>query len=171
MRKLKTFTLSMVKRYPLLLFLLTTGYGAFSQAEANYDEAKVRQYVLPNALSMPDGRLAKSVADWEKVVRPKTVSLVAQTIYGVTPSQSISLRFDQVNVKIEARNGKAIRKRINIIFNDYPLLPPIEVLLYIPKAATKPVPVFVCLNFVGNQGVTDETDLPVSDRWMMNSFA
>ena len=150
-------------RYMLLLAL--TAHLGYAQPGAHHDEAKVEPYVLPQVLKMPDGKLAKTPAEWEQGVRPKTVELFARYVYGFTPTQPVTLRSDVVETK-EARNGKAIRKRINLYFREYPQLQPIELLLYIPKVATRPVPVFVCLNFAGNHGITEETDLPISDRWM-----
>jgi hypothetical protein len=149
----------------LFLLLSFTGQFAFSQGEATGGGAKGGTYVLPQVLQKPDGQLATTAKEWEQVVRPRTVSLFAELVYGTTPPQPVSLRFEVVETK-EARNGQAIRKRVNLWVKEYPQLPPIELLLYVPKAATKPVPVFVCLNFVGNHGITEETDLPVSDRWM-----
>lgn len=142
----------------------------FSQIfERNYDESKVGAYSLPDPLIMLDGAKITNVRQWEKQ-REYWIKLFSENMYGFTPQKKVELRFEVLETRRDALNNLAIRKRVNIYFNDYPNLLPIELVLYVPKSATKPVPVFLSLNFVGNHGITNETDIPVSDRWMQNGF-
>ena len=98
------------------------------------------------------------------------MQLFAENVYGKTPAQAVRLRFQTTSVDQSARNGLAIRKEVSIFFIDYPKLPPIDVLIYVPKGATKPVPVFMGLNFCGNHCVTTEPDIPLSTRWVGNAI-
>jgi hypothetical protein len=41
-----------------------------------------------------------------------------------------------------------------------------EILLYVPNGAKRPVPAFLGLNFRGNHGVTKEPGIPLSKEWM-----
>ncbi|MEL7589144.1 MAG: hypothetical protein AAGU19_20700 [Prolixibacteraceae bacterium] len=137
--------------------------------ERNYDESKVGSYRLPDPLITADGAKIANVRQWEKQ-REYWINLFSENMYGYTPRKKVRLRFEVVEEKNDALNDLAIRKRVNISFKDYPNLLPIELILYVPKSAKKPVSVFLSLNFVGNQGVTNEPDIPVSYRWMQSGF-
>ena len=155
----------------LLLSLITIQVAAAQMPPLvdNYDETKVGTYTLPDLLLMTNGKRVASRADWMRR-RTELIQLFAENVYGRTPTQPVRLRFQTTSVEPSARNGLAIRKQISIFFADYPQLPPIEVLLYTPKGATKPVPVFMGLNFCGNHCITAEPDIPLSTRWMHNAI-
>ena len=133
----------------------------------NYDETKVGTYTLPNALLSANGKPIKTHADWANR-RAELRQLFAENVYGQTPTKAVKLRFQTTNTENNALNGLAIRKQISIFFVDYPNLPPIDVLLYIPKNI-KAAPVFLGLNFCGNHCVTTEADIPLSSRWMITN--
>ncbi|WP_077920650.1 acetylxylan esterase [Spirosoma sp. 209] len=151
----------------LLLTLLQPALGQAPEPPANYDEAKVGTYTLPDPLVSKAGKRISSPADWQKR-RTELLQLFADNVYGQTPAQAVKLRFQVSNIDQAALNGLATRKQISIFFADYPQLPPIDVLLYIPKSAQKPAPVFLGLNFCGNHCVTTEADIPLSTRWVSN---
>lgn len=132
----------------------------------NYDEAKVGTYKLPNPLTSNTGKPVKTRADWESR-RTELIQLFAENVYGQTPKQTIKLRFQTTAVDSSALNGLAIRKMVSIFFVDYPQVPSIDVLLYLPKSK-KVAPVFLGLNFCGNHCVTTEADIPLSTRWMIS---
>src|ERR1700712_1285535 len=133
----------------LFLFLLLIGQISMAQEPvANYDEAKIPPYTLPDVLTAVNGNKIKTTKDWE-ANRPALLQLFAENIYGTTPKIALKQHFVVTNVKNDALNGKAIRKLVSIFFDDYPQLGSIDVLLYIPKNAINPAPVFVGLNFEG----------------------
>ncbi|AEI49697.1 glucuronyl esterase domain-containing protein [Runella slithyformis] len=151
------------------LVLLLSGFivNIYAQiSETNYDESKVPPYSLPDALIKSDGNKIKTGRQW-KTQRNFWINLFSEYMYGYTPKKDIKLRFQTLDIKNDALNNQAIRKRVNIYIADYPMLKPIELLLYVPKFAKKPVPVFISLNYVGNHGITFENDIPLSERWML----
>ena len=135
----------------------------------NYDETKVGTYTLPDLMLTAGGKRVTDKAGWTSR-RAELLRLFAENVYGKTPAQPVRLRFQTTSVEQSARNGLAIRKQVSIFFADYPQLPPIEVLLYIPKGATKRVPVMMGLNFCGNHCVTTEPDIALSTRWVGNAI-
>ncbi|MCY7356163.1 MAG: acetylxylan esterase, partial [Rudanella sp.] len=140
----------------------------------NYEEQQVGYYSLPDPLQLPKGKRITTTQQWE-TQRAYWLGQFAEHVYGRTPAQPVTLRYETCNEVSDARGGKAIRKQIAIHFVEYPQLPPIELLLYIPKklaesVPNKPVPVFLGLNFCGNHCVSTETDLPLSDRWVDNTI-
>ncbi|AKD58308.1 glucuronyl esterase domain-containing protein [Spirosoma radiotolerans] len=152
-----------------LAVALLTGHftnGQVAESVYNYDETKVGTYKLPNPLINASGKAIKTRAEWA-TRRIELLQLFAENVYGKTPKQTVRLRFQTTSVDSSALNGLAIRKLISIKFVDYPKLPSIDVLLYVPKGR-KAAPVFLGLNFCGNHCVTTEADLPLSTRWMMS---
>ena len=153
---------------PLIIGLICQTYAQTPAPTFNYDEAKVGAYTLPDPLQTLAGTRVSNKAEWARR-RAEIIQLFAENVYGQTPKQAVKLRFQTTQADNNALNGLAVRKQVSIFFTDYPQLPPIDVLLYIPKAARQPVPVFMGLNFCGNHCITTETDIPLSTRWMITN--
>jgi hypothetical protein len=136
---------------PLLLFCVTTGYGQ-EPPDTNYDESKVPKYVLPDPLVCEDGRAVTDTKMWKEVRRPEILRAFAASIYGRTPQFDIHARFETTSIEPKALDGLATRKEVRIRLFAEPDAPWIDVLVFIPNAAPKPVPAFLGLNY-GNQGV------------------
>ena len=154
----------------LLWLALATAHAAVCQTAEptyNYDEARVGTYTLPDPLRTNKGQQVTSPAEWARR-RTELLRLFAENVYGQTPAQAVKLRFQTTQTDENALSGLAVRKQVSIFFTDYPQVPPINVLLYIPKAAQRPAPVILGLNFCGNHCVTGESDIILSDRWMAN---
>lgn len=145
----------------IALFLAAVGCAtAQNPAGFNYDEAKVPPYQLPDVLSG-----AKSRRDWETKRRPELLKLFETEMYGRMEPRLKSTVFETVAVDESAYGGKAVRKRITALFAGKKDGPKMEILLYLPKQARGPVPVFVGLNFNGNHSVNDDGAVPVNEGW------
>ena len=120
-----------------------------------YDESKVPDYQLPDALMTKNGRPVRTVKEWEKKLRPELLELFASEIYGKAPvGRPSELHFNLLESG-EAFGGKAIRKQVRIWF-DAAETQGLTLLLYTPEAASGPVPVFLGANFQGNVSVTTD---------------
>ncbi|MCU0246584.1 MAG: acetylxylan esterase [Bryobacter sp.] len=131
------------------LFLLA-GAAWAQPAGFNYDESKVPPYTLPDLLGG-----AKTKADWLKKRRPEILEMFRAEMYGRTPSPPPKVTAEVVEIDENALGGKAIRKQVALRYNNRKDIPATNVLLYLPKSAKK-VPVFVGLNFQGNQTVHND---------------
>ena len=120
---------------------------------ANYDEAKVPLYTLPDVLAG-----VKSAAEW-KNRRAEIFQLFEREMYGRSGPKPTGVKFELLEVSRDALNGKAIRKQIKVD-------PGFELLLYLPRDAKGPVPVFLGMNYTGNHGVTSDPGVRVSTAWM-----
>ncbi|GAB2586126.1 acetylxylan esterase [Spirosoma areae] len=154
---------------PLFLTVICSAMAQTPEPVYNYDETKVGAYTLPDPFQTIAGKRVTNKNEWASR-RAELLQLFAEHVYGKTPQQATKLRVQLSHTDSSALNGLAIRKQVSIFFTDYPKLPPIEVLLYIPKAAKQPVPVFVGLNFCGNHCITTETDIALSTRWVGNAI-
>lgn len=119
----------------------------------NYDESKVKPYTLPEIK-------ARNTAEWEVCERPATLQHFKDCLYGKFPGRPDRLRTQLLSEKRDALDNTAIRREIRIVCEmadgrsfDF------DMLLYVPKNAVVPPPVFVGLNFSGNQYNTPEKDV------------
>jgi hypothetical protein len=87
-------------------------------------------------------------------------------VYGSFPHGPKSTRFEVIAEKNDAVNGKAIAKQVRIYFGNSSEY--MDMLLYLPVKASRPVPVFIGLNFMGNHTVLDDPWIPLTPRWVSN---
>jgi len=158
-----------------LLFLGVLLNGALSlvtptelqgAVEANYDEAKVPAYTLPDPLVDGAGRPVTTAAAWKESRRPEVLELFASQVYGRTPRYASRPIVEVVETDAGALDGVATRKQLAV----FPLGdregPRFDLLLYLPNRAAKPVPAFLGLNFSGNQTILNDPAILLSKAWM-----
>ncbi|MBP9901076.1 MAG: acetylxylan esterase [Verrucomicrobiota bacterium] len=142
--------------------------GILSQpAGANYDEANVPVYTLPDPLVCPDGTVVTNAVGWQEKRRPELVRLFEEQVYGRAPERPRAMRFETISVVTNALGGRATRKEVAIWFTGKKDGPSMNLLLYLPNAARQPVPAFLGLSFNGNHAITSEPDVRLSDRWLV----
>ena len=153
----------------VMRILLAIGVAAMlaagQQPEANYDEAKVPHYTLPDPLKMQDGTPVTSVKMWNERRRPELLKLFEENIYGRSPARPRKVFADTITATAPALGGKAIRKQVHVHFTDAKS-PGMDVLLYLPANHKGPVPVFVSLNFGGNQIVNADPAIRLTRSWV-----
>ena len=147
-------------RFPLqwfrLLALLTLVPVHADEAK-NHDldvvreESKVPPYELPSLLVSSEGRPITTPEEWFQVRRPQILALFGNLIYGVVPSPESPIRTTREVVKTDAEflGGTAIRKDVRIRFQNERGSAELGILVFLPRNATGPVPVFL-LNSFGN---------------------
>ncbi len=128
----------------------------------NYDEAKV------GSLPLPDLNLT-TADDWKKSRRGEILKLFQENVFGKTPGKIGTPKFEVTATKPDALGGLATRKFIHISLPEHPAWQGMDVMLYIPNEAKNPAPCFCGLSFGGNHAVSQETDIPLSTRWMRES--
>ena len=150
----------------LSLTLLLTPAAHAQRPKPNYDESQVPEFKLPNPLVTNKGKKVDSAKAWQQVRRPEILELFENEVYGKSPAAPKDMLFEVTSVKNDALGGKAIRKEVSVYFSGKKEEPRMDLLIYLPAKATKPVPVFMGLNFYGNHTITDETDVKLNDHWM-----
>ncbi len=131
----------------------------------NYDESKVPPYVLPDPLVFQDGTRVGKPEDWPRR-RAEILRLFEEHVYGKSPAPPEGMSFAVRSVDENAISGKAIRKEIVVRFSEDPDAPSMDILLYLPKEARRPTPIFLGLNFYGNHTICPDPGITLSDRWM-----
>lgn len=138
----------------LLAILLFSCSLHAQKRETNYDEAKVPAYELPDPLQFDDGREVRNARQWEKKRRPQVLEVFAQEMYGHMPARPEGLHFSTISEET-VYAGLGLRKVVRIYF-DADQTHWFDVLIHLPKDAAGPVPMFVGLNFKGNDATLDE---------------
>jgi hypothetical protein len=155
------------RRLPLAIAcLMITGLMSPAQ-EANYDEGKVPDYRLPDPLAFEDGRKVESPEQWRER-REELIRLFADHVYGRQPAQAAEVRLvPRVMREIpDFLEGRAVLKEIRLSFPEHPSATTLDLLLVLPAAADKPVPVFLGLNFHGNHTVHPDPRITLHPGWM-----
>lgn len=133
--------------------------------EANYDESKVGQYTLPDPLSMQNGRPVKDARAWTQERRPELLKLFEDQVFGRTVAPHTTPIVEVFESGSKALAGKAVRKQFTIWFARRKEGPKVDVLLYLPTGASRPVPVFTGLNFGGNATVHADPGIRLGPVW------
>jgi len=149
-----------------LLSALGTASLAAQPSETNYDESKVPEYTLPDPLRMADGRPVADAAAWRDRRRPEILELFRQHVYGRAPGRPEAMVFRTRSTAADALDGKATRKEVAVLFAGRDDGPKMDVLIYLPNDAKRPVPLFVGLNFYGNQSIHPDPGITLSTSWM-----
>jgi hypothetical protein len=146
------------------MLVLLLGCATLAQAPAtNYDESKVPAYTLPPLLLMNGGAPVRGPADWEKR-RAEVRDLLESQMFGRAPGRPDGMTFAVDGVDRAALGGKAVRKHVSIRVRGRSF----GLLLYLPAAATRPVPVFVGLGFSPNQSVSTDPGVKLEGTWVQN---
>jgi hypothetical protein len=133
--------------------------------EANYDESKVGQFTLPDPLVCSDGTAVKDAQTWRQKRRPEILKLFEEYVYGKLPGKPPSMTFMTTSVNKDALNGLATRKEVTVYFTGRRQDPNMNILIYLPNKATKPVPLFVGLNFQGNHAISTDPGITLGRVW------
>src|SRR3954449_11896630 len=116
------------------------------------DENQVPPYVLPDPLVSRDGTPIKTDGEWKSKRRPEILRLFETEVYGRAPAETPKLEFHVESENRDALAGKAMRKEVTIQITTPRGRLPLHLLIYVPKS-DRPVPVFLGLNFHGNQAI------------------
>jgi hypothetical protein len=156
-----------------LAVLLAAGSLPAAPAPANTDETKVPPYTLPDPLVCADGSAVRDAATWRAKRRPELLEVFSREVYGRTPARRPEkMHWAVTSVERSALAGKAVRKEITLWFTDKKDGPQMHLLIYQPAGAAgahAPWPVFLGLNYYGNQCVNADPGITLSRAWMRDS--
>jgi len=150
----------------LLSFLMSESVVA-QRENIIYDESKVPEYQLPDALTRFNGKKVKSDKIWFKKQSPEILKLFKDEVYGNVPG---NLKISEVKVWETAENavnGLAIRRQISLFFKKNDKNLEVNVLMYLPKSVKKP-PVFLAYNFTGNHTIYNDPAIRLTESWVQN---
>lgn len=152
----------------LVLTLISEASSGLAQSTPNYEEAAVRKYSLPNLLIGPNKKQARSSSDWEKTTRPFQFKLLETFTYGCRlPAIEVSVLGKEKRIEKKYGDATAVRIQATLKMGTTENAPTTDVLLYLPKSKKK-VPVFLKLNFLGNQAEVADEDIEITKNWVIS---
>ena len=136
-------------------------------AQWNFDELQVKPFHLPNALTLENGKKIITEKEWWKLRRPEILLFFQNEVYGKTPTKRLGVSYKISSIDKNALGGKATRKEIRVTFRNGRKSLSMDILLYIPNAAQR-VPLFLGMNFDGNQSVSNDSTISITNSWVDN---
>jgi hypothetical protein len=162
----------MKKKNILIFFGVCFVFIVFAQKTEfvpNYDENKVPVFDLPQLLQSNNNESINSFDLWIKNRKPEILNFFTDSVFGAIPEVSYNFSYKLISLDTSALKNKAIKKEIDIYIVKKDTLT-ISLLLYIPKNVSK-APVFLGLNFFGNQTISDDTTVRITQSWVENRSA
>lgn len=127
-----------------------------------YDESKVPEFILPDSLLKEDGRRVGTATEWPRR-RAELLDLFAREMYGRTPEKKLGIeRVEILGAEERVLGGAAKRKEARLWFGKEHM----DLLLYKPNRGGGPSPIFLGLNFGGNQAAVEDPAIHLPDAWM-----
>ncbi len=133
--------------------------------------SNVTQNALPDPLLLLDGRKVTDARTWRTKRRAEILELFQEHVYGHSPGRPAKMKFEVTSLDHDAVGGRATRKQVSVFFTGRRDGPKLDILIYLPNDAKKPVPAFLGLNFRGNHAVHADPGITLSTRWMRDSPA
>lgn len=105
-----------------------------------------------------------NAADWVNRRRKEILALYENVMYGRIPPRPEVVRFEITRETPNVLGGRGLRREVTLHFQNGTKTHTAKALWYLPNNRKENIPVIVGLNFKGNAGCTDETDLPLEER-------
>lgn len=131
----------------------------------NYDESLVGTYTLPNPLVLANGKPVRDAKTWYQKRRPEIVRLFEQNQFGRSTGRPADMSFDVFDKGTPALDGKAVRRQVTIYFSRDKAGPKMDLLIFLPANARKPVPLLLNLSFTANSNVVDDPGIKPGEVW------
>ena len=131
----------------------------------NYDETRAGTYSLPDPLLHSNGKPVRDAKNWFQLRRPEIVRLFEENQFGRSPERPAGMTFDIFDKGTAAYDGKATRRQVTIYFSPDKKGPKVDLLVYVPSAARKPVPLLLNLSFSANSTTVSDPGVKPGEVW------
>lgn len=121
---------------------------------------------LPNPLITQSGAAVDSTQFWEVARRAEILELFRQHVYGRAPiGRPSGMSFELLETDDYALGGTATRKQVRVYLCGVEAGPCMDILIYLPKHSSGPVPLLAGLNFLGNHTIHPDTAIIETDNY------
>ncbi|CAN5295982.1 hypothetical protein BH10PSE9_BH10PSE9_21980 [soil metagenome] len=141
--------------------MTTAAKPAAAPAGANYDEALVGAYTLPEPLLAAEGSRVRTAEDWRMRRRGEILRLFEAEVYGSAPPPPATVETILTGGDAPVFGGLGIRREVAVAVA--PGAPRINLLIYLPAARRGPVPTVLGMNFLGNHTVAGDPGIRLAE--------
>ncbi|HEX8294850.1 MAG TPA: alginate lyase family protein [Chthoniobacteraceae bacterium] len=156
----------MISLHRFLLIFSVVVNPALSTRAATINESEVPAYTLPDPLTMADGKKVTTPQQWLTQRRPELLEIATREMYGQAPARPEKMSFEILETDPQALGGLATRRQVRVLFTGEAKGPQMDLLLYIPHGAVRPVPAILGLNFEGNHAIHADPKILLASSWM-----
>ncbi|MFC2147813.1 acetylxylan esterase [Bacteroidota bacterium] len=139
-----------------------------AQFVANYDEAKVPEFDLPDPLTTFSKKQILTSSSWNELRRPELINFFESQVFGKVPGTFDGIAFEVVEESNSALGGLAKRRQVKVTITKNTKTLSFLILLYLPKEVSR-APVFLGYNFHGNHTVINDPAIIISKAWSLNN--
>lgn len=118
---------------------------------------------LPDALVTQGGKKVTTAEQWRSERRPELAAMFQHYMYGHPPPKPAKMSVTVERVNPDCFGGAATKSEVTLKYGP-PDCPPLHLLLITPNNKN-PAPVFLCLNFHGNQAVLKDPGIALATGW------
>ncbi|MEO6521954.1 MAG: acetylxylan esterase [Mucilaginibacter sp.] len=135
----------------------------------NYDEDKVGTYTLPDVLTLKNGKKVSSKQTWINERRPEILGLFEEYQFGKMPAKPADMSFNVFDKGTPVFDNRVTRKQITVYFTKDTTDHKMDILVYLPAKATKPVPLLLMISFSPNSSMSPlDAGVKVGFMWDKN---
>ncbi len=123
---------------------------------------------LSNPLVMDSGIAVKNKSEWFEDRHPELLNFFRNEVYGKVPEKPAAMSFELIESDSLVLNGVATRKQVDVLFEGGVVGQKMTILPYLPNKQSEVVPIFLGLNFNGNQTIIADKNILLTDAWVNN---
>jgi hypothetical protein len=155
----------------VLVFFSLMRVGAAEQLARGFpDESSLRiQPALPDPLVTFEGCAVTSRKQWFEQRRPELKALFQHYMYGPIPPKIGQVKARVLGEYTDFLGGKAILRLVQLETGPG-TAPKIDLMLVLPTKPTAPPPVFLAMNFCGNQALTTDPRVLLTRSWVLGTM-
>ncbi len=154
-----------------MLLILVLPWFPFQENLAQEERSSRTQTFapLPSLMGMQDLSDGEALRFWEDQRRETLLQLFRDHMYGSPPDEQVRISSRLTSANRASMEGKAVMKQVEIVLERNGKRVPLNLLLYLPAESREPVPVFLGLNFFGNQSISDDPGISLAEGWVRNN--
>jgi hypothetical protein len=154
--------------FTCLFLFLASLYAQAATTDFPEPAALPPHTTLPDPLVSLDGRRITSAEAWRRERRPELKALFEHYMYGALPPKPTRMKAKVLGEHKDFLEGQATLKLLSLETGPANA-PRIDLMLVIPNQRRRPAPVFLAMNFCGNQALTPDPRVPLGRGWMGNN--
>jgi hypothetical protein len=151
---------------PLLAAVLSWTVLAEGEAQTGKWNRSHTFAPLPALLQESGPKNQEPLQLWEEGRREEILQLFRDHVYGSVPDEPYQMHSRITYLDRNALDGTAVQKEVEVTLQNGEKSLTFTLLLFLPRDTPGPVPLFLGLNFYGNQTIHPDDQISLTDSWV-----